>query len=140
MADFNFIRQIIEERVASGLAAYPIMFGNIDYFPQGEDFWIACTTSFGQSSYQAISNNGFDYTLGVVSISCFSRLGDGQGLTFDVNQIIKNLFNRKTISGIYFRPPFGTAVYSLRESQTFNQGDLTSAWNQSTILITFESE
>jgi hypothetical protein len=124
--DLNTIRATIEGRLATELAAgpvIPVVFHNQPYSPTPNSSWVQCLLSFGVNNYLTMggttgSNNS---VIGVVVINIFTPQGAGPGANLVIGKRVRNLYNRNIVSGVIFDPPTGPEVVAAPSPEGYFQ-------------------
>lgn len=123
--DLNTIRATIEGRLATELAAAPVLpvvFHNQPYTPTPDSSWIQCLMTFGTNSY--LTMGGSNSVLGVVVINIFTPKGAGPGANLVIGKRIRNLYNRVIVSGVHFDPPTGPEVVAAPSPEGYFQSQV----------------
>lgn len=123
--DLNTIRATIEGRLATELAAAPVLpvvFHNQPYTPTPDSSWIQCLMTFGTNSY--LTMGGSNSVLGVVVINIFTPKGVGPGANLVIGKRIRNLYNRVIVSGVHFDPPTGPEVVAAPSPEGYFQSQV----------------
>jgi len=126
--DLNTVRSTIEGRLATELASspvIPVVFNNMAFDSTTEDTFVQCITSFGSSEYLG---TGINNVVGLVLINIFTEEGIGSGANFTIGKRVRDLYNRITVSGVFFDSPIGPEVLASSPEGKF----------QTQIRITFE--
>ena len=126
--DLNTVRSTIEGRLATELASspvIPVIFNNMAFDSTTEDTFVQCITSFGSSEYLG---TGINNVVGLVLINIFTEEGIGSGANFTIGKRVRDLYNRITVSGVFFDSPIGPEVLASSPEGKF----------QTQIRITFE--
>lgn len=129
--DLNTIRATIEGRLATELAAAPVLpvvFHNQPYTPTPDSSWVQCLMTFGTNSY--LTMGGSNSVLGVVVINIFTPKGVGPGANLVIGKRVRNLYNRVIVSGVHFDPPTGPEVVAAPAPE---------GYFQSQVRMTFET-
>ena len=120
--DLNTIRATIEGRLATELAAAPVLpvvFHNQPYTPAPDSSWVQCLMTFGTNSY--LTMGGSNSVLGVVVINIFTPKGAGPGANLVIGKRVRNLYNRVIVSGVHFDPPTGPEVVAAPSPEGYFQ-------------------
>ena len=123
--DLNTIRATIEGRLATELAAAPVLpvvFHNQPYTPTPDSSWVQCLMTFGANSY--LTMGGSNSVLGVVVINIFTPKGAGPGANLVIGKRIRNLYNRVIVSGVHFDPPTGPEVVAAPSPEGYFQSQV----------------
>lgn len=123
--DLNTIRATIEGRLATELAAAPVLpvvFHNQPYTPTPDSSWVQCLMTFGTNSY--LTMGGSNSVLGVVVINIFTPKGVGPGANLVIGKRIRNLYNRVIVSGVHFDPPTGPEVVAAPSPEGYFQSQV----------------
>ena len=126
--DLNTVRSTIEGRLATELASspvIPVVFNNMAFDSTTEDTFVQCITSFGSGEYLG---TGINNVVGLVLINIFTEEGIGSGANFTIGKRVRDLYNRITVSGVFFDSPIGPEVLASSPEGKF----------QTQIRITFE--
>ena len=131
--NLNTVRSTIESRLATELAAAPIIpvvFNNMTFDSNAEDTFVQCVTSFGSGSYLTMggSNNSTNSIVGLTTINIFTKEGIGAGANFKIGKRLRDLYNNITVSNVIFDSPIGPEVLTSSHQGKF----------QTQIRITFE--
>lgn len=123
--DLNTIRATIEGRLATELAAAPVLpvvFHNQPYTPTPDSSWVQCLMTFGTNSY--LTMGGSNSVLGVVVINIFTPKGVGPGANLVIGKRVRNLYNRVIVSGVHFDPPTGPEVVAAPSPEGYFQSQV----------------
>jgi hypothetical protein len=123
--DLNTVRATIEGRLATELAAapvVPVVFHNQPYNPTPNSSWVQCLMTFGTNSY--LTMDGDNSVLGVVVINIFTPQGAGPGANLVIGKRIRSLYNRIIVSGVYFDPPTGPEVVAAPSPEGYFQSQV----------------
>ena len=131
--NLNTVRSTIESRLATELAAAPIIpvvFNNMTFDSNAEDTFVQCVTSFGSGSYLTMggSGNSTNSIVGLTTINIFTKEGIGAGANFKIGKRLRDLYNNITVSNVIFDSPLGPEVLTSSPQGKF----------QTQIRITFE--
>ncbi len=131
--NLNTVRSTIESRLATELAAAPIIpvvFNNMTFDSNAEDTFVQCVTSFGSGSYLTMggSGNSTNSIVGLTTINIFTKEGIGAGANFKIGKRLRDLYNNITVSNVIFDSPIGPEVLTSSPQGKF----------QTQIRITFE--
>ena len=113
--NLNTVRSTIESRLATELAAAPIIpvvFNNMTFDSNAEDTFVQCVTSFGSGSYLTMggSGNSTNSIVGLTTINIFTEEGIGAGANFKIGKRLRDLYNNITVSNVIFDSPIGPEV------------------------------
>lgn len=125
----NTIRRTIETAIAAEFTDVPVFFGNQQTTPPNNAPWLWCAINFGDSSYQSL--DGLDFVDGVAQCNVFTPIAAGTGSALMLGDRLKALFNRVTVSGVYFRPANGPRAVAQQD---------TAAWYQIAVSVQFIAE
>ena len=125
-ANLNTIRATIEARLATELAAapvIPVVFHNQPYVPTPNSSWVQCLVSFGANEYLTLggTTGSSNSIIGVIAINIFTPLGVGPGANLTIGKRIRDLYNRVIVSGVHFDPPIGPEVVAAPAPEGFFQ-------------------
>ena len=128
-ANLNTIRAAIEGRIATELASspvIPVVFHNMAYEPTPESNWCQCLVTFGENEYltQGDSSNSDNLLMGVVVFNIFTPIGIGLGENLTIGKRIRDLYNRVTVSDVYFDAPSGPNI-TIASPEGFFQTQIT---------------
>ena len=131
--NLNTVRSTIESRLATELAAAPIIpvvFNNMTFDSNAEDTFVQCVTSFGSGSYLTMggSGNSTNSIVGLTTINIFTKEGIGAGANFKIGKRLRDLYNRITVSNVIFDSPIGPEILTSSPEGKF----------QTQLRITFE--
>ena len=130
--NLNTVRQTIEARLATELAAspvIPVVFNNMPFDSSAQDSFVQCTTSFGAGSYLTQGDaSGTNSVVGLIVLDVFTNSGIGSGANFTICKRLRDLYNKETVSNVIFDSPIGPEVLSQSPEGKF----------QTQIRITFE--
>ena len=131
--NLNTVRSTIESRLATELAAAPIIpvvFNNMTFDSNAEDTFVQCVTSFGSGSYLTMggSGNSTNSIVGLTTINIFTKEGIGAGANFKIGKRLRDLYNNITVSNVIFDSPIGPEVLTSSPQGKF----------QTQIRITFD--
>ena len=130
--NLNTVRQTIEARLATELAAspvIPVVFNNMPFDSSAQDSFVQCTTSFGAGSYLTQGDaSGTNSVVGLIVLDVFTNSGIGSGANFTICKRLRDLYNKETVSSVIFDSPIGPEVLSQSPEGKF----------QTQIRITFE--
>ena len=124
--NLNTIRSTIEGRLATELAAspvIPVVFHNQPYVPTPNSSWVQCLVNFGANNYLTLggTTGSSNSVIGVIAINIFTPKGVGPGANLTIGKRIRDLYNRVTVSGVYFDPPIGPEVVAAPSPEGFFQ-------------------
>ena len=131
--NLNTVRSTIESRLATELAAAPIIpvvFNNMTFDSNAEDTFVQCVTSFGSGSYLTMggSGNSTNSIVGLTTLNIFTDEGIGSGENFKIGKRLRDLYNNITVSNVIFDSPIGPEVLASSPEGKF----------QTQIRVTFE--
>ncbi len=114
-ADLNSIRATIEGRLATELAnspAIPVVFGNMAYEPTPGSSWVQCLVAFSGNEYlsHGLTTSSRNRITGLMLINLFTAKGVGPGANYVIGKRVRDLYNRVTVSGVFFDAPIGPEV------------------------------
>ena len=114
-ADLNSIRATIEGRLATELAsspAIPVVFGNMAYEPTPGSSWVQCLVAFSNNEYlsHGLTTNSRNRITGLMLINVFTAKGVGPGANYVIGKRVRDLYNRRIVSGVFFDAPIGPEV------------------------------
>ena len=114
-ANLNTIRATIEVRLATELAASPVLpvvFHNMPYTPTPNSSWVQCQVGFGTNEYLTMGSTAgaSNNIIGIAVINVFTPAGVGSGANFTIAKRIRDLYNRINVSGVHFDPSIGPEV------------------------------
>jgi hypothetical protein len=133
---YNDVRAAIEGRIATEMAiapAYPVSYQNIPFSPPNNTPWLQAFIRFGDNAYatlRPIGSSGFNRQNGTLVINVFTPVGVGAGANFTIAERVKDLFDRRTVSGIIFDAASGPAQVTPASPEPYYQTQMT---------ITFEA-
>lgn len=132
---YNDIRQAIEARIATEMAAapaYPVSYENVPFTPPTNSTWIKAQIRFGTNNYATLLGpaTGCNRQSGILVIGVFTPIGVGIGENLTIAERLKNLFDRKTVSQIIFDAADGPA---------FSQPGTPASFLQAELAITFSA-
>ena len=116
--NLNTVRETIESRLNNEFRTgqpISIIFNNVPFDSTSADKYIQCVTSFGSSQYltQESPNSSTTSTnliVGLCVFNIYTKPGLGAGENFTICKIIKDLFNRVTVSDVSFDAPEGPVI------------------------------
>ena len=131
--DLNTVRSTIEGRVATELANSPaisVVFANMPFEPTIGSSFVQCLVNFAANEYitQGGTSDSDNLIVGVVAFNIFTPLGVGQGENLVIGKRIRDLYNRRKVSDVYFDAPSGPNV----------AGSPPEGYFQTQITVTFE--
>ena len=131
--NLNTVRSTIESRLATELAAAPIIpvvFNNMTFDSTTEDTFVQCQTSFGTGGYLTMggSANSVNSVVGLIILNIFTEEGIGAGSNLTIGKRLRDLYNNITVSNVIFDSPIGPEVLASSPEGKF----------QTQIRITFE--
>jgi hypothetical protein len=133
---YNDVRAAIEGRIATEMAlnpAYPVSYQNVPFSPPNNTPWLQAFIRFGDNAYATLlptGNVGFNRQNGTLVVNVFTPVGVGAGANFTIAERVKDLFDRRTVSGIIFDAASGPAQVTPASPEPYFQTQLT---------ITFEA-
>lgn len=135
MAEINLndVRQTIESRLVVGINSDPppgvapigpgpieptpapvpennfhIIFNNVSANPPPDTTFVQCLVSFGETEYMTVNGFGRGNNLvGLVVFNISTPAGFGAAANFTLAKSIRDLYNRVTVSNIFFDAPVG---------------------------------
>ena len=113
--DLNSVRSTIEARLATELAAspvIPVIFNNMAFDSTTEDTFVQCLTSFGANEYlsQGDTSAATNNVVGLVVLNIFTEEGIGAGSNYTICKRLRDLYNRVTVSNVIFDSPVGPEI------------------------------
>jgi hypothetical protein len=133
---YNDVRAAIEGRIATEMAlnpAYPVSYQNVPFNPPNNTPWLQVFIRFGDNAYATllpIGSSGFNRQNGTLVVNVFTPVGLGAGANFTIAERVKDLFDRRTVSGIIFDAASGPAQVTPASPEPYYQTQMT---------ITFEA-
>jgi hypothetical protein len=133
---YNDVRAAIEGRIATDMAlnpAYPVSYQNVPFSPPNNTPWLQVFIRFGDNAYatlRPIGSSGFNRQNGTLVVNVFTPVGLGAGANFTIAERVKDLFDRRTVSGIIFDAASGPAQVTPASPEPYYQTQMT---------ITFEA-
>jgi hypothetical protein len=133
---YNEVRAAIEGRIATEMAlnpAYPVSYQNVPFSPPNNTPWLQAFIRFGDNAYATLlptGGVGFNRQNGTLVVNVFTPVGLGAGANFTIDERIKDLFDRRTVSGIIFDAASGPAQVTPASPEPYYQTQIT---------ITFEA-
>ncbi len=133
---YNDVRAAIEGRIATEMAiapAYPVSYQNVPFSPPNNTPWLQAFIRFGDNAYatlRPIGSSGFNRQNGTLIVNVFTPVGVGAGANFTIAERVKDLFDRRTVSGIIFDAASGPSQVTPASPEPYYQTQLT---------ITFEA-
>ena len=133
---YNDVRAAIEGRIATEMAiapVYPVSYQNVPFSPPNNTPWLQAFIRFGDNAYATLlptGGAGFNRQNGTLVVNVFTPVGLGAGANFTIAERIKDLFDRRTVSGIIFDAASGPAQVTPATPEPYYQTQLT---------ITFEA-
>ena len=133
--NLNTVRSTVEGRLATELAntpAVPVVFHNMPYEPTPNSSWVQCLVTFGENEYltHGGTSNSRNRLFGALTINIFSAAGVGPGANYVIGDRIRDLYNRVTVSGVFFDAPTGPEVLASPNPE---------GYFQTQVRVTFES-
>jgi hypothetical protein len=131
---YNDIRAAIEGRIATQMAlspSYPVAYQNVPFTPPNNSPWLQVFLLFGDNNYATLlaPSTGFNAQNGVLTVNVFTPVGVGAAANYTLAERVKDLFDRKTVSGIIFDAASGPSV--------INPSSPEAAFFQTQLSITF---
>lgn len=131
---FNDIRAVIEGRIATELAlspSYPVAYQNVPFSPPNNSPWLQVFLLFGENSYSTLlgPSTGFNGQNGTLTVNVFTPVGVGAAANYTIAERVKDLFDRKTVSGVIFDASSGPNV--------INPSGVEAAFFQTQLIVTF---
>ena len=113
--NLNTVRSAIEGRLKTELdssPAIPVVFHNMPYTPTPASSWCQCSVSFSTSDYLTMgdSSSSNNNVTGLLTVDIYSAKGVGPGDNLTIGKRVRDLYNRITVSGVYFDSPTGPEV------------------------------
>jgi hypothetical protein len=133
---YNDVRAAIEGRIATEMAIapiYPVSYQNVPFSPPNNTPWLQVFIRFGDNAYATLlptGGVGFNRQNGTLVVNVFTPVGLGAGANFTIAERIKDLFDRRTVSGIIFDAASGPAQVTPASPEPYYQTQMT---------ITFEA-
>jgi hypothetical protein len=133
---YNDVRAAIEGRIATEMAIapiYPVSYQNVPFSPPNNTPWLQVFIRFGDNVYatlRPIGSSGFNRQNGTLVVNVFTPVGVGAGANFTIAERVKDLFDRRTVSGIIFDAASGPAQVTPASPEPYYQTQVT---------ITFEA-
>lgn len=133
---YNDVRAAIEGRIATEMAIapiYPVSYQNVPFSPPNNTPWLQVFIRFGDNAYatlRPIGSSGFNRQNGTLVVNVFTPVGVGAGANFTIAERVKDLFDRRTVSGIIFDAASGPAQVTPASPEPYYQTQVT---------ITFEA-
>jgi hypothetical protein len=133
---YNDVRAAIEGRIATEMAIapiYPVSYQNVPFSPPNNTPWLQVFIRFGDNAYatlRPIGSSGFNRQNGTLVVNVFTPVGVGAGANFTIAERVKDLFDRRTVSGIIFDAASGPAQVAPASPEPYYQTQIT---------ITFEA-
>jgi hypothetical protein len=133
---YNDVRAAIEGRIATEMAlnpVYPVSYQNVPFSPPNNTPWLQVFIRFGDNAYatlRPIGSSGFNRQNGTLVVNVFTPVGLGAGANFTIAERVKDLFDRRTVSGIIFDAASGPAQVTPASPEPYYQTQMT---------ITFEA-
>lgn len=127
---YNDIRAAIEGRIATEMAiapAYPVRYQNVPFTPPNNTPWVQVFIRFGDNAYATLlptGGVGFNRQNGTLVVNVFTPVGAGAGANFTIAERIKDLFDRRTVSGIIFDAASGPAQVTPASPEPYFQTQL----------------
>jgi hypothetical protein len=133
---YNDVRAAIEGRIATEMAiapVYPVSYQNVPYSPPNNTPWLQVFIRFGDNAYATLlptGGVGFNRQNGTLVVNVFTPVGLGAGANFTIAERVKDLFDRRTVSGVIFDAASGPAQVTPASPEPYYQTQIT---------ITFEA-
>jgi len=133
---YNDVRAAIEGRIATEMAlnpVYPVSYQNVPFNPPNNTPWLQAFIRFGDNAYATLlptGGVGFNRQNGTLVVNVFTPVGLGAGANFTIAERVKDLFDRRTVSGIIFDAASGPAQVTPASPEPYYQTQIT---------ITFEA-
>jgi hypothetical protein len=133
---YNDVRAAIEGRIATEMAiapTYPVSYQNVPFSPPNNTPWLQAFIRFGDNAYATLlptGGVGFNRQNGTLVVNVFTPVGLGAGANFTIAERVKDLFDRRTVSGIIFDAASGPAQVTPASPEPYYQTQMT---------ITFEA-
>jgi hypothetical protein len=133
---YNDVRAAIEGRIATEMAlnpVYPVSYQNVPFSPPNNTPWLQVFIRFGDNAYatlRPIGSSGFNRQNGTLVVNVFTPVGVGAGANFTIAERVKDLFDRRTVSGVIFDAASGPAQVTPASPEPYYQTQIT---------ITFEA-
>jgi hypothetical protein len=133
---YNDVRAAIEGRIATEMAIapiYPVSYQNVPFSPPNNTPWLQVFIRFGDNAYatlRPIGSSGFNRQNGTLVVNVFTPVGVGAGANFTIAERVKDLFDRRTVSGVIFDAASGPAQVAPASPEPYYQTQVT---------ITFEA-
>lgn len=123
---YNDVRAVIEGRLATEMAsspAYQVAYANTAFTPPANDPWLSVQINFGDNAYYTLQapTTGLNRQSGVVVIDIFGNVGTGAAAAYTIAERVKDLFDRKTVSGVIFDAASGPSEIVSGLSDSFFQ-------------------
>ena len=125
--DLNTVRSTIEGRLnlelASSSPKIPVVFNNMSYTPTLGQSWVQCLITFGSNEYLSMggTSDSDNRVVGVMTLNIYTANGIGSKDNYVIGKRLRDLYNRITVSGVYFDPPIGPEVVSSSSPAGFFQ-------------------
>jgi hypothetical protein len=123
---YNDVRAVIEGRLATEMAsspAYQVAYANTAFTPPTDAPWLSVQVNFGDNAYFTLQapTTGTNRQSGVVVVDIFGDVGIGAASAFTIAERVKDLFDRKTVSGVIFDAASGPNQIASGLSDSFFQ-------------------
>ena len=123
---YNDIRAVIEGRLATEMAqspSYQVAYANTAFTPPASSPWLKAEINFGENSYFTLQSpsTGTNRQSGVLVVDIFSDVSVGAAGAYTIAERVKNLFDRKTVSGVTFDAAAGPSQIVSGLSASFFQ-------------------
>ena len=111
-SSYNDVRSAIESRIATEMAkspSYPVSYQNVPFTPPNNSTWVGVNVRFGSKTYATLMSpsSGKNRQVGTLVIDVYSPIGNGPGANLTVAERLKDLFDRQTVSGVFFAQAVG---------------------------------
>lgn len=111
-SSYNDVRSAIESRIATEMAlspSFPVSYQNVPFTPPNNSTWVGVSVRFGTKTYATLigPSSGKNRQVGTLVIDVHSPVGVGPGANLTVAERLKDLFDRQTISGVFFAQAVG---------------------------------
>ena len=123
---YNDVRAVIEGRLATEMAnapAYQVAYANTAFTPPTDAPWLSVQINFGDNAYFTLQapTTGTNRQAGVLVVDVFSGVGVGAAAAYTIAERVKDLFDRKTVSGVIFDAASGPNQIASGLSDSFFQ-------------------
>ena len=123
---YNDVRAAIEGRIATEMAAsptYPVSYQNVPFTPPNDTPWLQVFIRFGDNNYATLKT--INRQTGTLVVNVFTPQGLGAAANFTIDERIRALFDRLTLSGIIFDAASGPAQVVPAAPEPYYQTQLT---------------